>query len=100
MPNTITEAVKAKNSGFHIGQRLILPFRCQVIKLMVGGEIYTEFVGSKHVKISQDPKNTSLSVAAVGARTNRSAMEPTGTGSSTSTRQRAQGSRETRSGVG
>ena len=60
MPNTITDSIKNNNNGFHIGQRLILPFRCQIIKMMVEGEIYTEFVGSKHVKISQDPKNTSL----------------------------------------
>ena len=66
MPSTITEAVKAKKNGFYIGQRLILPFRCQVIKMMVEGEIYTEFVGSKHVKISQDPKNTSIYFRSTG----------------------------------
>ena len=60
MPSTILNAINAKKSGYHIGQRLILPFRCQMVKMMVEGEIITEFVGSKHIKLSQDPKNTSI----------------------------------------
>jgi hypothetical protein len=60
MPNTVKEAIQKKQEGFHIGQRLVLPFRCQLIKMMAGGEIFTEFIGSKHVKVSQDPKNTSV----------------------------------------
>ncbi len=60
MPSTIKDAINAKKTGFHIGQRLVLPFRCQIIKMMVKGELFTELVGSNNVKIQQDPKNTSI----------------------------------------
>ena len=60
MPKKIYEALQEGRKGFHIGQRLILPFRCQVIKLIISGDIYTEMVGGEHIKISQDPKNTSI----------------------------------------
>ena len=66
MPSTIQDAINSKKTGFHIGQRLVLPFRCQMIKLMVEGEIFTEFVGSDHIKIAQDPKNTSLYFRSIG----------------------------------
>ncbi len=60
MARTVQEALEKKLTGFHIGQRLILPFRCQLIKLIAKNEIYTEFVGGEDIKISQDPQNTSI----------------------------------------
>ncbi len=60
MPKKIYEALQEEKKGFHIGQRVILPFRCQIIKLIIDGEIYTEMVGGESIKISQDPKNTSI----------------------------------------
>ncbi len=60
MPRTIKEALEQQLNGFYIGQRLILPFRCQIIKLITKDEIFTEFVGGKDIKISQDPQNTSI----------------------------------------
>ncbi len=47
-------------AGFYIGSRLILPFKCTIIKLIVDNHIFTEFVGSEDVKVSQEAKNTSI----------------------------------------
>ncbi|GEM_PF-1472748 len=60
MARTIRQALKEGKNGYHIGGRLILPFRCQLLKLVIKDEIHTEFVGNEHVKISQDPQNTSI----------------------------------------
>jgi len=60
MALTVADALKSNKNGFHIGQRLILPFKCQIIKIIVDDEIYTELVGSDNVKINQDPNNTSV----------------------------------------
>ena len=54
--NQISEGKK----GFYIGTRMILPFKCQFIKLVVSNHIYTEFVGNEHIKVSQDAQNTSI----------------------------------------
>ncbi len=70
MPKRITEALEAKTTGFYIGNRLILPFRCQLLKIIVGGEIFTEMVGSNHIKIQQDPKNTSVYFRDIGKLSN------------------------------
>ena len=67
MPLTIKQALEEKREGFHIGHRLILPFRCQIIKIIIESDIFTEMVGSKSLKISQDPKNTSIYFRSHGA---------------------------------
>lgn len=56
----IKEEIRGGATGFYIGSRLILPFKCQFLKLIVDNHIVTEFVGSKHIKISQEEKNTSI----------------------------------------
>lgn len=66
MASSIKAALDGKMSGFHIGNRIILPFRCQFIKLIVSKHIYHEFSGNKDIKISQDPKNTSVYFTTVG----------------------------------
>ncbi|MCH8902945.1 MAG: hypothetical protein IIA45_03405 [Bacteroidetes bacterium] len=66
MAMTIKEALESGKQGFHIGRRLILPFKCQLIKIIVEREIYTELIGSKDVKINQDPQNTSIYFRAIG----------------------------------
>ena len=70
MPKKIKEALDLNRSGFYIGQRLILPFRCQIIKIIVEGEIITEMVGGKQIKIQQDPKNTSFYLRSIGKLAN------------------------------
>ena len=60
MPRTINQALEEGKDGFHIGTRLILPFRCQIIKIIIESEIFTEMVGSKNIKLSQDAQNTSI----------------------------------------
>lgn len=62
----ITNVVNSDSKGFYVGNRLILPFKCQLLKLIVDGHIYTEFVGNEDIKISQDPKNTSVYFREVG----------------------------------
>lgn len=70
MSKTIKQSLTNEYKGFYIGQRIILPFKCQIIKLIVKGEIITEMVGSSDVKISQDPKNTSIYFRSVGKLSN------------------------------
>jgi hypothetical protein len=70
MTRTIEEALEKNLTGFHIGNRLILPFHCQLLKLIVSKEIFHEFVGSEHIKISQDPNNTSIYFRIIGKLSN------------------------------
>ena len=70
MHNSIKSALKVKKKGFHIGHRLVLPFRCQVLKLIVEAEIFTELVGSKHIKLQQGPQNTSIYFRDIGKLSN------------------------------
>lgn len=56
----ILSIVNSDKKGFHIGTRLILPFKCNIIKLIADSNIFTEFVGSEHVKVSQTKLNTSI----------------------------------------
>ena len=60
MSQEIINKVKSGIKGFYIGNRIILPFRCLLIKLIVQSDIFTEFVGNQHIKISQEAKNTSI----------------------------------------
>ena len=56
----ILNIVNSDKKGFHIGTRMILPFKCNIIKLIADSNIFTEFVGSDHVKVSQTSLNTSI----------------------------------------
>ena len=56
----IVKIVESDKKGFYIGTRMILPFKCNLIKLIADSHIFTEFVGNEHIKISQTDKNTSI----------------------------------------
>lgn len=56
----IVEIIKSDKKGFHIGTRMILPFKCNLIKLIADHHIFTEFVGNDHLKIAQTSRNTSI----------------------------------------
>lgn len=60
MARTIQQALDEGKEGFHIGTRLILPFKCQIIKIIIESEIFTELIGSKDIKLAQDIENTSI----------------------------------------
>lgn len=62
----IIDSINSDSRGFYMGNRMILPFKCQLIKLIVDSHIYTEFVGSKDIKISQDAQNTSIYFREIG----------------------------------
>ena len=62
----IVEIIASEKKAFHIGNRMILPFKVNIIKLVVDSHIFTEFVGSEDVKISQDKNNTSIYFREVG----------------------------------
>ena len=70
MGRTINDALKENRKGFYIGHRLILPFKCQILKIIFHNEIFTELVGGKHIKLNQDPKNTSVYIRTAGKLTN------------------------------
>ena len=67
METTIKYALKNNRKGFHIGNRIILPFKCHLIKLIADSHIVTEFSGSDDIKITQSPKNTSVYFTERGA---------------------------------
>ena len=56
----IIDKIHNGDKGFYIGNRMILPFKCQFIKLIVDNHIITEFVGNPNIKVSQEEKNTSI----------------------------------------
>ena len=56
----IKDLIRGGAQGFYIGTRMILPFKCQFLKLIVDNHIVTEFVGNKNIKVSQEERNTSL----------------------------------------
>ena len=60
METTIKYALGKNKKGFQIGNRLILPFKCQFIKVITDSDIITEFVGNDDVQIHQGSKNTSI----------------------------------------
>lgn len=66
MALTIKESLEQSKTGFHIGHRLILPFKCNIIKVIFGRDNYTELVGGKNIKLHQDPMNTSIYVRSAG----------------------------------
>lgn len=62
----IVDVLNSDKKGFYIGTRLILPFRCNIIKLIADSHIFTEFVGSEHIKLSQTEQNTSIYFREIG----------------------------------
>ncbi len=60
MANSIEQALKNNSDGFYIGNRLVLPFRCQIIKLIFDGEVIVDFKADDDIRIAQDPQNTSF----------------------------------------
>jgi len=58
--------INSDKKGYHTGKRMILPFKCNIIKLIVDGHIFTEFVGSDDIKIAQDYQNTSIYFREIG----------------------------------
>ncbi len=63
---TIKNAIKSGKKGFYIGQRLILPFRCQLLKVIFDNHIYTQLLNNKDIVIDQGPKNTSIYILEEG----------------------------------
>lgn len=70
MALSVKEAIAQKKNGFYIGHRLILPFKCQILKVIVDSEIFTELVGGKNLKLYQDPQNTSIYIRTIGKLNN------------------------------
>lgn len=70
MAYTIKQALKENRNGFYIGHRLVLPFKCQILKIIFDNEIFTELVGGKNLKLFQDPNNTSIYISSHGKLSN------------------------------
>ncbi len=70
MALTIREALAQNKEGYYIGCRLILPFKCNLLKIIVEGHIFTEMVGSHHIKVQQDELNTSVYLRDTGKLSN------------------------------
>lgn len=67
---TIQQALAGKRKGYYIGQRLILPFQCQILKVIFDNQIYTEVVENKDLLVHQDPNNTSIFITESGRLAN------------------------------
>ena len=70
MPRRVMEAIEQGADAFYIGHRLILPFKCNIIKLIFESTIYTEMVGSENIKLHQDEMNTSIYIRSAGKLAN------------------------------
>lgn len=66
MARTIKEALNEQRDGFYLGHRLVFPFRCNLIKIIIDSHIFTEMVGGKNIKIQQDSQNTSVYIRSIG----------------------------------
>ena len=62
----LLEIINSEKMGYYTGKRMILPFQCNIIKLIADSHIFTEFVGSDDVKIAQDYQNTSIYFREIG----------------------------------
>lgn len=60
MDYTVSAALAAGKAGYYIGNRLILPFKCQVLKLILKSKIYCDFVHGEKIIVIQEPRNTSI----------------------------------------
>jgi len=60
MALSVKEALDQNKHGFYIGRRVALPFKCQVLKVIAGGENLTVMQGSGSIEIGQDAQNTSI----------------------------------------
>ena len=63
----IVDIVNSERTGYYTGTRLILPFKCNFIKIIADSHIVTQFKKNKDITISQDPSNTSIYFTEVGA---------------------------------
>lgn len=63
---TIHNALDNNLTAYYIGNRLILPFKCQLIKVIVESHIFTDMSGSDELKIEQGPRNTSIYIKNTG----------------------------------
>ena len=63
---TIKNALENNRNAYYIGNRLILPFKCQLIKVIVESHIFTDMSGSDDLKIDQSPVNTSIIIKNTG----------------------------------
>ena len=62
----IIDIVNSEVRGYHTGNRMILPFKCNFIKIIADSQIVTEFKKNNDLTVSQEPKNTSLYFREVG----------------------------------
>lgn len=62
----IIDIIDSEIRGYHTGNRMILPFKCNFIKIIADSHIMTEFKKNKDITVSQEPKNTSLYFREVG----------------------------------
>lgn len=57
---SIKDALSQNKNGFYIGNRMILPFKCQIIKIMFDKETHHQMVGNDELQLHQDQNNTSI----------------------------------------
>lgn len=57
---TIKDALAKNKDGYYIGNRMVLPFKCQIIKIMFDKETHHQMVGNDEIQLHQDPMNTSI----------------------------------------
>jgi len=62
----IIDIVKSGRKGYYTGTRMILPFKCNFIKIIADSHIITQFKKNEDLTISQEPVNTSIYFKEVG----------------------------------
>ena len=58
----VEEAIDKGIKAFILKRRIILPFKCHVLKITIGGETFsdTKPPNDRHIIVEQDPINTSI----------------------------------------
>jgi hypothetical protein len=58
---SISEVLKEKKSGLYFGNRVLLPFHCTIIKIVIEKDIITDFsIGAKGAYVNETPDFTEI----------------------------------------
>ncbi len=56
----ILDIINGEDRAYYTGNRIILPFKCQLLKVIADSRIYSDFAESDDIKVVDSPKNTSM----------------------------------------
>ena len=58
---TINQVLKEKKSGLYFGNRVLLPFHCTILKIVIEDDVITDFsIGEKGAYVNETPDFTEI----------------------------------------